>query len=75
MITNDEWDLIADLIEVLSVFADTTEDLGGSKYVTNSMCIPMLMEIIKVVKPNSSYDQDFDKEEDDVFEDNDAEEG
>ena len=45
MITNDEWDLIADLTEVLSVFADVTEDLGGSKYVTNSMCTLMLMEI------------------------------
>ena len=74
MITDDEWDLIADLTEVLSVFADATEDLGGSKYVTNSMCTPMLMEIIKVVKPNSSYNQDFDEEEDDAFEDNDAEE-
>ena len=59
MITDDEWDLIADLTEVLSVFADATEDLRGSKYVTNSMCTPMLMEIIKVVKPNSSYDQDL----------------
>ena len=74
MITDDEWDLIADLTEVLSVFADATEDLGGSKYVTNSMCTPMLMEIIKVVKPNSSYDQDFDEEENDAFEDNDVEE-
>src|ERR1044071_9803872 len=74
MITDDEWDLIVDLTEILSVFADTTEDIRESKYVTNSMCTPMLMEIIKVVKPNSSYNQDFDEEEDDTFKDNDAEE-
>lgn len=28
MITDDEWDLITDLTEVLSTFADATEDLG-----------------------------------------------
>ena len=37
--------------------------------------MPMLMEIIKVVKPNSSYDQDFDEKEDDAFENNNSEEG
>ncbi|PKK66921.1 hypothetical protein RhiirC2_714505 [Rhizophagus irregularis] len=30
MITDDEWDLIADLTEVLSTFADVTEDLRGT---------------------------------------------
>ncbi|CAB4422012.1 unnamed protein product [Rhizophagus irregularis] len=36
MITDDEWDLIIDLTEVLSTFADATEDLEGSKYMTNN---------------------------------------
>ncbi|RGB33247.1 hypothetical protein C1646_743453 [Rhizophagus diaphanus] len=75
MITDDEWDLIADLTEVLSTFADATEDLGGSKYVTNSMRMPMLMEIIKMVTTDLANNQDSDEEEDDAFENNDAEEG
>ncbi|CAB5386707.1 unnamed protein product [Rhizophagus irregularis] len=75
MITDDEWDLIADLTEVLSTFADVTEDLGGSKYVTNSMCTPMLMEIIKTVTTDLANNQNSDEEEDDAFENNDAKEG
>ncbi|GBC50995.2 zinc finger BED domain-containing protein RICESLEEPER 2-like [Rhizophagus irregularis DAOM 181602=DAOM 197198] len=75
MITDDEWDLIADLTEVLSTFADATEDLGGSKYVTNSMRTLMLMEIIKTVTTDLANNQDSDEEEDDAFENNDAEEG
>jgi hypothetical protein len=74
MITDNEWDLIADLTEVLSMFADATEDLGGSKYVTNSMRTPMLMEILKTVTTDPSYNQDFDEDEDDAFENDDAEE-
>ncbi|PKK57501.1 hypothetical protein RhiirC2_797904, partial [Rhizophagus irregularis] len=75
MITDDEWDLIADLTEVLSTFADATEDLRGSKYVTNSMRTPMLMEIIKTITTDLANNQDSDKEEDDAFKNNDAEEG
>jgi hypothetical protein len=74
MITDDEWNLIADLTEVLSIFANATEDLEGSKYVTNSMRVPMLMEIIKMVSTDTLYNQDPDEEEDDTFESNDAEE-
>ena len=71
MITDHEWDLIADLTEVLSTFADATEELGGSKYVTNSIRTWMLMEIIKTIKPNSLDNQDsnnIDEQEKDVFE-------
>ena len=53
MITDHEWDLITDLTEILSTFADATEELGGSKYITNSIRTRMLMEIIKTIKPNS----------------------
>ncbi len=78
MISDHEWDLIADLTEVLSTFADATEDLGGSSYVTNSMCTPMLVEIIKtlgVESVNSSDGQaNIDEQEEDVFENNDHEE-
>lgn len=74
MITDDEWDLIADLTEVLSTFAEATEDLGGSKYITNSMRMPMLMEIIKTVATDLSYDQDSDETDDEAFENDNIEE-
>ncbi|RGB36266.1 hypothetical protein C1646_741816 [Rhizophagus diaphanus] len=67
-----EQDLIADLTEVLLTFADVTEDLGGSKYVMNSMRTLMLMEIIKTVTTDLANNQDSDEEEDDAFENNDA---
>ena len=70
IITDHEWDLITDLKEILSTFADATEELGGSKYVTNSIRTRMLMEIIKTIKPNSSNnrDSDIDEQGEDVFE-------
>jgi hypothetical protein len=60
-------------MEVLSTFADTTKELEGSKYVTDSMHTPILMEIIKTVTTNSSCNQefqdfDFDETNDDAFE-------
>ena len=76
MINDDEWDLIMDLTEVLSVFAEATEVLGGNNYITNSLYIPMLMEITKTLTTNLlSYDKDSDSnEQDDVFENDDKEE-
>ncbi|PKB95528.1 hypothetical protein RhiirA5_436551 [Rhizophagus irregularis] len=67
MITDDEWNLIADLIEVLLSFAEATEDLEGNKYVTNSICVLMLMEIIKTVTTGLSYNQDSDEKDDVQF--------
>ena len=37
MITDDEWDLLIDLTEVLSIFADATTELSRSNYVTSSL--------------------------------------
>ena len=63
MITDDEWDLIADLTEILSTFAEATEVLGGSNYITNSLCVPMLIEIIKTLTTDLSYYQNSDNNE------------
>ncbi|EXX64721.1 hypothetical protein RirG_140090 [Rhizophagus irregularis DAOM 197198w] len=70
MITDHEWDLIADLKEILSTFADATEELGGSKYITNSIRTRMLMEVIETVKPNSPNNENsvVDEREGNVFE-------
>jgi len=67
MIMDHEWDLIADLTEILSTFADATVELGGSSYITNSMRTQMLMEIIKTIKPNLSDDRNSDINEEEVI--------
>ena len=43
MISDDEWDLLIDLKEILSLFAEATTELEGSKYITNSLRIRMLI--------------------------------
>ncbi|CAI2174689.1 18403_t:CDS:2 [Funneliformis geosporum] len=75
MISDHEWDLLTDLTEILSTFANVTEDLGESNYVTDSICALMLVEIIKTLRiesTNLSDDQDFniDEQKDNVFENN-----
>ncbi|CAI2194486.1 19056_t:CDS:1, partial [Funneliformis geosporum] len=55
-------DLLTDLTEILSIFADIIEDLNRSNYITDSICVPILVEIIKTLRTKStnlSDDQDF----------------
>ena len=68
MISDHEWDLLIDLKEILSLFADAITELGGSKYVTNSLRVRMLIEIIKTLTTDSLNNYN-DNEQEDVFED------
>jgi hypothetical protein len=70
MLTKDEWELLEGLCKVLAGFAEATDYLGGSKYITHSVMNPLLKEIKKRIKPNiSSRSVDIDIEEViDVFE-------
>lgn len=74
MITDDEWDLLVDLTEVLSIFADVTTELGGSNYVTSSLCVRMLIEIIKTLTTRSSNQQTYIDEQEDAFDETSEEE-
>ena len=67
MITDDEWDLLVDLTEVLSIFADATTELSGSNYVTSSLRVRMLIEIIKTLTTRSSNQQTYIDELEDAF--------
>ena len=67
MLTKDEWELLANLCEVLKGFAEATTYLGASKYVTHSIMNPLLKEIKKHVKPENVRAQDM-EEITDVFE-------
>src|SRR4051794_7935759 len=47
MITTEELDLIAELVNILEPFAETTDYLGGSSYCTYSFINPLIEEIKK----------------------------
>jgi hypothetical protein len=53
MLTNNEWELLSSLCGVLEEFAEATEQLGGSKYVTHSIMSPMLKEVKKRIRPRN----------------------
>ncbi|GBC20052.1 hypothetical protein GLOIN_2v1482909 [Rhizophagus irregularis DAOM 181602=DAOM 197198] len=53
-LTEDEWNAISELISILEPFANATELLGGSQYVTVSFMYPAINVIIKDVKPSNS---------------------
>ncbi|CAG8766961.1 20754_t:CDS:2, partial [Cetraspora pellucida] len=53
MLTNDEWDLLCNLIPVLGPFEEVTRYLGGSNYATYSIMSPLLITILKMLKPAS----------------------
>jgi hypothetical protein len=48
MLTKDKWELLSDLCQILKGFADATDYLGVSKYVTHSIMSPILKEIKNV---------------------------
>jgi len=54
MLTNDEWDLLRDLIPILGLFEETTRYLGGSNYSTHNITKPLIAEIINKLKPEES---------------------
>src|SRR6266540_620725 len=53
MLTNDEWDLLRDLIPILGPFEEVTRYLGGSNYSTHSIMKPLITKIIDNLKPES----------------------
>lgn len=73
MITDDEWDLLIDLTEILSIFADVTTELGGSNYITSSLRVRMLIEIIKTLTTEFSSETYINGEDDDAFDENNEE--
>ncbi|CAG8684499.1 10979_t:CDS:2, partial [Scutellospora calospora] len=53
MLTNDEWNLLRNLIPVLGPFEEITRYLSGSNYATYSIMSPLLTIILKMLKPAS----------------------
>ena len=49
MLTNNEWDLLKELIIVLGPFEEATRFLGGEKYITHSIMHPIINQIKKLL--------------------------
>ena len=74
-LTNDEWDVIRDLLEILGPFAELTEKLEGTKYVTMSYIYPGIARLKKLFCPAREYNVNLDLEtNDDAFEEHQFEE-
>lgn len=71
MLTESEWDLIIDLLQVLGPIEEATTCLGGSKYITHSLLYRLIENLKKRFKPNRNdrIELDFNTE-DDIFDDN-----
>ncbi|GES97438.1 zinc finger BED domain-containing protein 1-like [Rhizophagus clarus] len=78
MLTESEWDLIIELLQVLGPIEEATTCLGGSKYTTHSLLYRLIESLKKRFKPNkndriSNDKLDFNTEDDVFDEDNDFE--
>ncbi|CAG8798897.1 14779_t:CDS:1 [Gigaspora margarita] len=62
-LTEDEWDLMKDLVEILGPFYETTEALGGSEYITISyMFLSILALMQNLTSLTSSSDEELNDE-------------
>ena len=67
MITDEEWDFLVILTDVLSTFAEATTELGESKYITSSLYARLIIEIMKIFRTNLQDNQVINDEEEDAF--------
>ncbi|GES81124.1 zinc finger BED domain-containing protein 4-like [Rhizophagus clarus] len=75
-LTDDEWNTIRDLLEILGPFAELTEKLEGTKYATMSYIYPGIARLKKRFRPIIEFNNNnLDLEtNDDAFEDHQFEE-
>ncbi|CAJ0857544.1 13323_t:CDS:2, partial [Entrophospora sp. SA101] len=73
LLSDEEWELLKELVKILKPFEEATTYLGGSSYITFSMMYPLIQEIKTRLKNNiqSNSISDFEtfnlEELDDVF--------
>ena len=72
MLTDSEWDLIIELLQVLESIEEVTTCLRSSNYTTHSLLYWLIQGLKKRFKPYkvSNNELDFNVECDDVFENN-----
>ncbi|GBC16434.1 zinc finger BED domain-containing protein 4-like [Rhizophagus irregularis DAOM 181602=DAOM 197198] len=72
-LTNDEWEIIKDLLEILGPFAELTERLEGTKYATMSYIYPGIIKLKTMFSLTINSNLDLETN-DDVFENHQFEE-
>ena len=53
MLTNNEWELLSKLVDILEGFEEVTALLSGAKYTTISLIYPAISRVILEIKPRS----------------------
>ncbi|CAI2200579.1 505_t:CDS:1, partial [Funneliformis geosporum] len=53
MLSNNEWELLSKLVDILEGFEKVTVLLGGAKYITISLMYPAISRIILEIKPRN----------------------
>ncbi|CAG8831746.1 6392_t:CDS:2, partial [Gigaspora margarita] len=54
-LTEDEWNLMRDLVNILGPFYETTEELGCSKYITISYIFPSILALMQKLSSSICY--------------------
>ncbi|CAB4491271.1 unnamed protein product [Rhizophagus irregularis] len=72
-LTNNEWDIIRDLLEILGPLAQLTEILEGTKYATMSYIYPDIIKLKSMFSPTINSNLDLETN-DDAFENHQFEE-
>ncbi|CAG8703216.1 14424_t:CDS:2, partial [Cetraspora pellucida] len=74
-LTNSEWELIKELLQVLGPFEEATRYLGGSYYATHSLMHRVVRELKNIFKSNQvNEDESYNIEDHDAFDDYEEEE-
>ncbi|CAG8786646.1 4446_t:CDS:1, partial [Cetraspora pellucida] len=68
LLSDDEWKLIDELIDLLMPFEKITKEFSGNSYVTLSRVIPKIKEIIFDLASEASSNDELFLDEDTVFE-------
>jgi hypothetical protein len=66
ILTDNEWELLDELCNILAPFEKVTHDFSGSTYVTLSQIVPLVTNLTNSLNPlddsNDSYEENFDNE-------------
>ena len=72
MLSEAEWELIVELLQILGPLEEATTCLGGSKYITYSLLFRLIQSLKKRFMPNRVVNNELNfEEEEDVFDNDD----
>jgi hypothetical protein len=71
MLSDNEWELLDELCNILSPFEKATRDLSGNTYVTLSQVVPIITRLTNSLNPSGNlYEEDSDNSFNDLEEEN-----